>query len=474
MAVILSLVGRLAGRSPLLTRLAGRLMAYELRHLKGKPVERQLLVYQLPDAQLALANDLRVADTILSDRAGSFPKAAVLERLLRPLIGGGVFGQAGGEPVKQARRIFVRALTRIPEPRVAEVAADLTRAYLADWQRGGGEVAIPSELSRLTIDIVSEASLGARFSAAEGRRFVELFFAYHRRVNPVLLLLSPQDTAAQEHLVERMGLTAIGAEMRDLIRKRFVSPLLAATPDAARAPFAATLLDAAAAGEGVDRSAAGDAARHEAMLDEIAVMLLAGHETTASVLSWLLWELAAAPAEQDAVGTLLATAAAADGRAGANADGGADEPVTRRLAALIQEALRLYPPIAFLLRETTEAVSFRERPLKAGGYLVVSPWTIQRHRALWPQPDRFDPGRWLAAEPPAALADRLAMIPFGYGPRVCPGKRFAEAEMHAILAELLGNCRIARTRGRTPHPLGSLTSRPDYDFRLRITPRGAG
>lgn len=473
MALMLSLAGGLAGRSRFLTRLAGRLVARQLRRLKGKPVERQLLVYELPATQLALANDLRVVDTILSDRAGTFPKAAALERLLRPLVGSGVFGQPGGDAVKQARRIYVRALTRIPEQRVAAVAGELTRAYLADWQRAGHPVAIPSEMSRLTIDIVSVASLGARFTVAEGQRFVELFFEYHRRVNPVLLLLASQDAAAQDALVERMGLVAIGAEMRELIRQRFVAPLLGAAADAPQAPFAAALLEAADAGALPGLSSAANAARarsrETAMLDEIAVMLLAGHETTASVLSWLLWELADAPTEQDEVAALIATPPTASGDDGV----APEQTVTRRLGALIQEALRLYPPIAFLLREATEAVSFRQRPICAGGFVVVSPWTIQRHRALWPQPDHFDPQRWLAAEPPAAMADRLAMIPFGYGPRVCPGKRFAEAEMHAILGELLGACRFARGRGRTPQPLGSLTSRPDYDFRLRITPRRA-
>lgn len=473
MALMLSLAGGLAGRSRFLTRLAGRLVARQLRRLKGKPVERQLLVYELPATQLALANDLRVVDTILSDRAGTFPKAAALERLLRPLVGSGVFGQPGGDAVKQARRIYVRALTRIPVQRVAAVAGELTRAYLADWQRAGHPVAIPSEMSRLTIDIVSVASLGARFTVAEGQRFVELFFEYHRRVNPVLLLLASQDAAAQDALVERMGLVAIGAEMRELIRQRFVAPLLGAAADAPQAPFAAALLEAADAGALPGLSSAANAARarsrETAMLDEIAVMLLAGHETTASVLSWLLWELADAPTEQDEVAALIATPPTASGDDGV----APEQTVTRRLGALIQEALRLYPPIAFLLREATEAVSFRQRPICAGGFVVVSPWTIQRHRALWPQPDHFDPQRWLAAEPPAAMADRLAMIPFGYGPRVCPGKRFAEAEMHAILGELLGACRFARGRGRTPQPLGSLTSRPDYDFRLRITPRRA-
>ena len=481
MGLILSLAGRLAGRSALMTRLAGRLVARELRQLKGKPVERQLLVYDLPETQLALANDLRVIDTLLSDRAGTFPKAAALERLLRPLVGGGVFGQPGGDAVKQARRIFLRALVRIPEQRVSGVASELTRAYLADWQRQGQPVAIPSELSRLTIDIVSEASLGGRFSAAEGKRFVALFFAYHQRANPVLLLLGGQAPAAQQALVERMGLAAIGAEMRALIRQRFLVPLLDDRPLAERAPFAAALLEAAAMGRGAEASPAQDEARQTAMLDEIAVMLLAGHETTASVLSWLLWELADAPQEQDTAARLIAAARLGEGQ-NADADAASQQQVAvdaekaaaRQLAALTQEALRLYPPIAFLLRETTAAVSFRERPICAGGFVVVSPWTIQRHRALWSAPDRFDPGRWLAAEPPPAMAERLAMIPFGYGPRVCPGKRFAEVEMQAILSELLGSCHIARRRGRAPNPLGTLTSRPDYDFCLQITPRGPG
>jgi cytochrome P450 len=466
MGLILSLAGRLAGRSALLTRLAGSLVARELAHLKGKPVERKLLVYELPCTQLALVNDLQAAEDILSDRAGTFPKAA-LEHLLRPLIGCGVFAQPGGDAVKKIRRVFLRALAQIPEQRVASVAQDLTRTYLADWQRSASPVPIPSELSRLTIDIVSEASLGTRFTATEGRRFVELFFEYHQRANPVLLLFGEQGQMEQQALVARMGLAEIAAEMRALIHRRFLEPLLADRSLAKRAPFAAALLESA------EMDAHGNApleeceAHQTAMLDEIAVMLLAGHETTASVLSWLLWELADAPKEQDTAAR-LAIAAAEQPQA---PDSQAAVLAARQLNALTQEALRLYPPIAFLLRESTASVRFRGKPIPAGSFVVVSPWTIQHHRALWPEPDRFNPRRWLGAEPPAAIANRLALLPFGYGPRVCPGKRFAEIEMQAILSELLSDCRFARARGRPPIPLSTLTSRPDYDFRLHITAR---
>lgn len=93
---------------------------------------------------------------------------------------------------------------------------------------------------------------------------------------------------------------------------------------------APALLVAAAVSAGADRTSVPDDARQTAMLDEISVMLLAGHATTASFLSWLLWELAGAPTEQDAVAELIATSTAAS----TGAEGGSDAAVTRRLGAL--------------------------------------------------------------------------------------------------------------------------------------------
>ncbi|WP_295392409.1 cytochrome P450 [uncultured Thiodictyon sp.] len=463
---ITNFAGRLAILSPHLARAAARLLGNPLRLLVGKPVERQLLIYQLPQARLALVNDLAIADTLLADRAGTFPKSAALELLLRPLVGSGVFGQPGGDTVKQARRSYVRALSRIPEAEVTRITRDLTRQYLADWQRRGAAVPIPSELSRLTIDVVTTATLGTCFTPAESQRFIELFFAYHQRANPLLVLLGPLTPTACQQAVADMGLAAIGADMRALIANRFLAPLMAAAPGACSTPFAAALLETVGLPGDDGTRLAQDPAKQTAVLDELAVMLLAGHETTASVLSWLLWELSGTPAEQDTAARLLAEHAA-----DAPAREAVPNPAQQRLGALIQEALRLYPPIAFLLRDTTTDVVFREKPIPAGSFMVVSPWTIQRHRALWADPDTFDPTRWLAAAPPPAMAQRTAFIPFGQGPRVCPGKRFAEVEMYAILDELLGAWRLTRSSGRAPTPLGSLTTRPDYDFGLLIAPR---
>lgn len=451
MALLALLVSRLAGLGVFSTRLAAWLLGAPMRYLAGKAFERKLIVHDLPFRRLALANDPPIVETVLIDRHGTFPKSAVVTALLRPMIGAGLFGQAGGEAVRSARRLFIQALGRIGDAEVSRIANALTADYLARWLSAGDKLTVPRELSRLTIDIVSQAMLGHCFSAEESVRFVDLFFAYHQRAAPLLLMLAGRNPRAFDKLVRQLGLEEIGADMRALIATRFLTPIAAGEPAASRAPFAKGLLEAL------------NGAR-ESMLDEIAVMLLAGHETTAATLSWLLWELAGNPANQDAVAKLLS------GRAATGPEGALWQDVAPAAlrGALINETLRLYPPIAFFLRETTDALTLRDKPLRAGDFIVTAPWTLHRHLSRWRAADRFCPQRWLAApDRPSATA----FLPFGYGARSCPGQRFAYLEMHAILHQLLTACRFTRLPLAAPKPLGSLTSRPDREFVLRLEPR---
>jgi len=448
MAPLALLVSRLAGLTAFTTRLAAWLVGAPMRYLAGKAFERKLIVHDLPFRRLALANDGPLVETVLIDRHGTFPKSGVVTALLRPMIGTGLFGQPGGEAVRLARRLFLQALGRIGDAEVARIANSLSQEYLARWRTAGEEVIVPRELSRLTVDIVSQAMLGHRFDPQESARFVDLFFAYHKRAAPLLLMLARRSPPALDKLVRQLGLEEIGANMRLLIAQRFLAPIVAGEPAATAAPFAKALVEAANGA-------------HERMLDEIAVMLLAGHETTAATLSWLLWELAGAPQRQDAAADLLM------GRQGAGGERAPWQGVAppALLGALINETLRLYPPIAFFLRETTADLSLRDRPLQAGDFVVTAPWTLHRHRSRWSDADRFCPQRWLAAadRPPAT-----AFLPFGFGARSCPGQRFAYLEMQEILHLLLTSCRFYRLHAGTPKPLGSLTSRPDREFILRV------
>jgi cytochrome P450 len=453
----MKLLSWILGRIPGAPALAGRLLDNPMRYVAGKPLERWLLLLDLPGRRLGLVNDPAVVETVMLDRGGQFPKAEIVHDLLAPLIREGVFAQPGGQRVKETRRIFSRSLAAVEDARIAEAARLLTDATIDRWlAEPGRPLPISEELSRLTVDVVCEVTLGGRFTPEESVRFARLFLDYNRRASPLVLMLSRRDPAVRARLVRDLGLTAIGAQMRDLMRARFVEPWLAAASPDALPPFLRALVEA-----GRFDLARPDA---EALLDEVSVMLLAGHETTAATLSWLAYELARRPDLQEALSALVR----GDDGADPGFWGGAAPDAA--LEALAMEALRLYPPIGFFLRETTADARFRERDLPAGSFVVVAPWTLHRHRKFWAQPDDFEPRRWLGGAPAPA---RTSYMPFGLGARSCPGARFASVEINAILRGLLGRLRLTLEPGSRPQPLGNLTSRPHPEIMLRIAPRQA-
>lgn len=466
----MGLVGWLAQRSPLLCRIAVQALPNPIKLLTWKTYERWLLTFRLPAGQMAFCNSLEVVDEVLKRDSVNFPKSRFVTVLLRPLIGDGVFGQGGGPNVKAKRRAYFLALAELSEQEVDRVARELTREYVARWLREGDKVAVPQELSRLTIDIVSQLMFGTRFTEAESRQFVDTFFTYHQKASAVLLLCSSGRADATQDLVNKMGLKAVGETLRTLIDQRFVAPFMQEKdggfdPQHPDVPYFHRLIR-----EVIDLKLEGETAVpvRQQIHDEISVLILAGHETTASVLSWLFWELSSPESYR--------------GNLCLNADAAPVELMT----GLINETLRLYPPIAFFLRDVEQEALFRGKTLSAGSSIVVSPWTLQRHKSFWHDPANFCPARWFNgnkaedAELPTQGEDtqcpfprmkRPSFIPFGAGTRICPGKNFAEVEMRAILSEVVAATTFSRRPGPAPQPLGALTTRPDYNFRFEFQPR---
>lgn len=443
------------GRLPYAAKLAGRFLGDPMLLVGAKPLTGWQTVFNLPFRRLALVSDSATAEAVMLDRGGRFPKSAVVHALLKPLIGEGVFGQPGGDTVKETRRILARALAAIPPAHIAEVTRTVTQEYMAGWlARGGAPAPVGVDLSRLTVDVVSICTLGRRFTAAESQRFTDLFTLYHQRSKATLFLLARTDEPTHARIVRELGLEEIGAEMRALMRQRFLSAPLGRDGD--DAIFARALADAGYAGAGHDERA----------LDEIAVMLLAGHETTASTLSWLAHVLAGDQALQDAAAAAVLAPPDAPVRKGRFAGFGGDAV----MGALTQEALRLYPPIGFFLRENRDEVALENRALPKDSFIVVAPRVLHRHRGYWKKPDAFWPERWLKTPD---LPARTAFIPFGMGARVCPGAQFANIEMAEITRLMLTRLRLGLTAGRAPLPLGNLTSRPEPDIVLTVTPRAA-
>jgi cytochrome P450 len=195
--------------------------------------------------------------------------------------------------------------------------------------------------------------------------------------------------------------------------------------------------------------------------DQVATMIVAGHETTALALFWALFLLASSPDAQERIAREVRGV-----DFGPDAAGEALQslPFTR---AVVSEALRLYPPAFIVARQAMTADRCGDTSVPAGALVVISPWVLHRHARRWSRPDAFDPERFLRDEPP----QRLSFMPFGAGPRVCVGAQFGLAEVILVLAILIGEFEVKLAGSRPVLPAAVVSMQPDHPAQFRLRAR---
>lgn len=193
--------------------------------------------------------------------------------------------------------------------------------------------------------------------------------------------------------------------------------------------------------------------------DEMITMLIAGHETVASALTWT-WYLLARHLEVER--TLTDEIRDVCGEAPLTAATVSRLPYT---AAVFQEAMRLYPPAWVITRRALEEDVIGEHRVRKGTLVVLSPYVTQRHPDFWTDPERFDPGRFLAMNP--ADRPRHAYFPFGAGPHLCIGNHFAMVEAVLIIAAVTRRYRLTML-GEPPSLVAGVTLHPRDGLRLRL------
>ncbi|UWU77155.1 cytochrome P450 [Bradyrhizobium huanghuaihaiense] len=194
------------------------------------------------------------------------------------------------------------------------------------------------------------------------------------------------------------------------------------------------------------------------LIDEVATMILAGHETTATALFWALYLLALDPETQEEV---------ASETRGEHLDSMADIDRQKFTRAVIEETMRLYPPAFLVARAAREKDNAAGVEIGKGDIIMIAPWLLHRHEKLWDQPNAFIPKRFMSTEAP----DRFAYLPFGAGPRVCIGAPFAQAESVLALARLIGAFRVELADQTPVIPHGFVTTQPGHSPMFRITRR---
>ncbi|MBM5797807.1 MAG: cytochrome P450, partial [Cyanobacteria bacterium K_Offshore_0m_m2_072] len=222
----------------------------------------------------------------------------------------------------------------------------------------------------------------------------------------------------------------------------------------------------------------GDQFSREELLDQVCFLFLAGHETSASSLGMAVYLLSCFPEAQARLrAEVLELLGSQPG-----APGCSKRPLTfedlRQLpyaAAVFNETLRLYPPVSFFIRESQHEGELVDRRCPMRSLVTISPWVVQRQEGQWPQPHAFAPERFLSDSGASAAQSaqnrqlaRDVWLPFGLGPRKCPGAAFALQEAQLVLAELVRRYELLPADGPAPDLVGRLTLRSRNGIRVKL------
>ncbi|MFI5617958.1 cytochrome P450 [Streptomyces sp. NPDC051567] len=351
----------------------------------------------------------------------------------RLLIGDGVLA-ATGEAWKRQRRLLQSQFTgtgmRRYERRIAE-AARTTAGRWAGYARTGETFDLGEEMRRFALDTIWRSLTGHPLDAVTAQELTAV--ATVVAALPTL----PVDVADARDAVAR-DLARI-----DAVARRAVTAARAGTVGPDGPGLLKTLVDARAEHpEYTDRL----------LRDELVTLLVAGHETTATTLTWLYLLLDRHPtAREDAL-----------------AAGGEGSPERREaVQALISETLRLYPSAWILPRYATEDDTLAGYAITAGTDVLVCPYLTHRTPGLWRDPEHFDPGRFTV--PDGRPTRPGAYLPFGLGPRACLGLQFALRES-TVLLELLLPAHVPVFRSRPSGAAYSITVRPDGPTPATLAP----
>ena len=408
--------------------------------------------FKTPFFRSYLINQPELIKTVLKERPDDFPKSDRIGEGLRPLLGRSVF-LTNGAVWKRQRRIIDPAFEggRLREtfPAMWDAAEAMAKRFedLTDQ-----DVEIEAESSHAAADVIFRTLFSIPIDHHVAHEVFDEFKTYQRS-QPILNIaafiplprwlprLFRRDTKRSAALIRRL--------ITDLTTQRMVEI------DAGTAP-----LDLATKIMTTVDPVEGGAFTTEEMVDQVAIFFLAGHETSASTLAWALYLLAAHPDWQDRLAKEAQQIETCDF---------AVMSKLRLSRDVFREALRLYPPVPMMVREASCPERFRDRNVKVGSQLVISPWHLHRHERLWDNPDSFDPNRWHTEN--GQKCQREAYLPFSAGARVCPGAGFAMVEGPLLLSRILRDFKVEPIEGRVPVPVAHLTVRSKDGIWLRLVRR---
>ncbi len=412
---------------------------------------------RLPGTQIFLVRFPNLVREVLIDRYQNFPKHELIEEALKPLLGESIFTTNGPTWERQRRMLdpaFEQARLKEVFPMMHGASDDLLKRF--DDLEDGTTTEIEVEMTHVTADIILRTILSVSLEGEGARKIFHSFKLYQEKATLMIQLgvfRIPLWLVPHHYFAWKRSGREIRARLEEVIKKRY--ELHQAGDPGDHKDILASLLEARDTETGTSFS-------QTELVDQVAMLFLAGHETSASALSWTLFLIAKCPDIQEQI--FQETQAVIGDR----------PPEFRDISKLkvirnvFRETMRLYPPVGFLtMRKADNVGCLHNREVPDGSPVVVSPWLMHRHRELWEEPDAFIPDRFEGG----VDQDKCAYIPFGAGPRICIGAAFAMQEAMLILASLVSRFRFEAPAGQDPTPVSRLTIRSENGIPLQIFKR---
>lgn len=394
---------------------------------------------------ILLVNEPAAVARVLTDAHGEFPKNDLMVGALEGLVGQSIFVSSGAAWRRQ-RRMVEPAFSQLRIDRAFDAIAggvDAYEATLDDHAARGARFSLDAAMSALTADIICRTIFSQSLASQTARDVFSSFAQFERSVANTeirrLLFGRPFAEIPQSAPV-RQACARIRGHIGDLLDPRL-------------AKDAAVIDDIVGSVIAARDPATGDRFTREELIDQIGVFFLAGHETTASVLTWIFFILSQQPQ----------TAAAMRHEVQRVAGHG---PIrlehTKQMGFIrnvFRETMRLYPPITFIPRVAARDTEIAGHRVPRGCMVMIAPWTVHRSPANWADADRFDPHRFDQQRLSGEIAPG-AYIPFGLGPRICVGAAFATIESTLILARLVRRYDFTPDDPSSVRPVARLTTKP--------------
>jgi cytochrome P450 len=400
-----------------------------------------------------LVNDPAAIKHVLLDNAANYQKTEITRRILEPGLGRGLI-TSEGETWRQHRRTMSPAFDHRSIASYAPIMTGAAQELLADWGRlgSGASIDVATAMMEVTLNIISRTMF-----SSDSDRIVAIMergagrYQAQMRPNIMDFVGLPAWLAGMGRIrVAHRTLGEFDTEIDRLIKLR------SSLPESGPKDLLARLIAAR------DEQTGGGMTAQE-VRDHVITIFMAGHETTAMAMTWTWYLLSQHAAEEAKLYAEL------DAVLGGRVPNSQDLSKLTYARMVIEESMRLYPPVHTIAREALADDTLAGRRVPKGSAVLIAPWVLHRHPRLWHNPGRFDPERFSPER--SATRARFSYLPFGGGRRICIGAAFATAEATLLLATVAQRYRLRLVPGHPVEPQGLITLRARHGMKMTLTPR---